>query len=603
MDTKSHWPLVVLVPLLLLMTAAALPRLSESIWSDEWWSLYYIGVTDPAHTMTVPAVLERIAAENHELVPPAYYVLLAWWAQAVGPSELATRWLSLLVGLLAVAGTYRIGADGFDRETGVYAAFLLGANAFVIFYLHDMRVYTLVLLGVVVVHGVYLRVMRYAGVYFVALWAAAVSLLYIHYFAALMLAPLGVYHLWRWRADRRRLWWGIIALGLAGLLLLPWFRVTLISISSAQANIRTVTDRFTIAEALSHLAYMATNGNALIGWLLLTLALWRPHGRGFGLALVLFAGGTVILLLANQPVPILTEKRYLLHLFPSLALLMGAGLANLRGRMPIAAVTILVLWGLAAGYNVRSPQAQHKIHSRDWYPPLKPFTEALTGYATPGDTALFHLPEGSMRSNVPQLMDYYAAPLEIDGVLIPAGDATLDATYAGYVRDAVNGASRVWLGYEPGRRTYRLGAVEEQLLPELGFTQCGVLVDQPPTYAAFWSRADDAPSFTIDAVTFEQLNDLPVVRRDNRLPVAVGWQASDLPPHTYSVAIHLRDESGTVIQQADFPLTTTGFGCHLALVSVRGVPAGEYAVVVRVYNWQTGDALGEHTLAIVRLMD
>lgn len=592
-----------LVALLIAATVWGGSRLSTSIWSDEWWTLYYIGAiptsTPPAlHGQTVSATLERIANEGHELNPPGYYLLLMAWARMAGTSELATRWFSLMAGVLALALTFRIGADTFGQRVGLVAAVMVGANAFVLNYFHDMRMYTLVMLWAVMVMWAYGRAIARRG-YDGWLFVAVLGLLYTHYFGALLLVPIGFYHLTRWRRGR---FWPIVATVLiAGVLFLPWFRVTLGAIGEAQGSIRAVLDRYTIPQTLRYLMSLATNNNALLGWGLFAWGLaTRREGVGFiGAA---FVGGLATLLAVNIPVPILTEKRYFLHLLPALALLMAVGWDALAARFPMAGAALVVLWAIAGGYNVYDAVAQENIHIRDWHPPIKDVTAIVNEVAHADDTLLYHLPEGSFRSNVPNLMTYYATRANLRGVLIPAGEATLDGTYRGYVTDAADDVSQFWQGYERELRTHRLGFINEEVLPSMGFTACGVLDENAPLHVALYARAlpDDGPRFTFDGVTVAALNPLPV--RDGALVTAMGWEpAPDFDASAYSIGLHLRDASGAVVRQIDYGLGMGGFACALQPLPLDGLPAGHYTLTLNVYNWQTREPLGTQPLRTVTL--
>jgi hypothetical protein len=79
---------------------------------------------------------------------------------------------------------------------------------------------------------------------------------------------------------------------------------------------------------------------------------------------------------------------------------------------------------------------------------------------------------------------------------------------------------------------------------------------------------------------------------DTLLPVALGWWVDeDVPPHTYSVAVHLLNADGALVAQADYGLPGAGAGCRYAELDVRDLPPGEYRLTTHVYAWETGDRL------------
>ena len=77
---------------------------------------------------------------------PLFYLLGAAWAQLAGWSQYALRLFSVLAGMLMIAWLYRFGSDMFNRRIGLLAAILMSTSAYMILYVHDFRMYTLLLL-------------------------------------------------------------------------------------------------------------------------------------------------------------------------------------------------------------------------------------------------------------------------------------------------------------------------------------------------------------------------------------------------------------------------------------------------------------------------
>src|SRR5690606_10838474 len=66
----------------------------RSLWADEGWTMLLSegpGVGD---------VVQALADDQH---PPLYFVLLRLWRDVAGDTEFATRYLGILIGLVAVA--------------------------------------------------------------------------------------------------------------------------------------------------------------------------------------------------------------------------------------------------------------------------------------------------------------------------------------------------------------------------------------------------------------------------------------------------------------------------------------------------------------------
>lgn len=576
------------IPLLLMSVALSLPRLSESIWSDEWWTLYYIGATAQSGAPEIPQTLARVVGQSHELNPPAYYVMLTIWYNWVGGSELALRWFSVLVGVLTVVLVFRLGATLLSPREGFYAAALFAGGAFWLNYFHDMRMYTLSTLLAVMVFWFAWRLQHIRRPFFCAvmLCVSAVLLLYTHYFAATILAAIGAYFL----ARRRHLLWGFLALALAGVALLPWLRVTLQAVSEAQGSIRATVDRYSFIDAVRHLLSMFSNVNALLLLLLMLIAArWRRVG-GYKFIWAVLLSGFATLWVIHLAVPILTEKRYLLHLFPLLALIGAMGIEVLAQR-GIPPRWVVGLWLGAGIFAIYDPIAQDNIQMADWHPPIKPFAASIADTAQTGDRALFFLPEGAMRANVPQLIVHYTQPLGVEGRLVPANDATLDSFYYSQVQAALQNSNRLWIGYERERRTYRLGYVEETLLDEAGYDLCGVVADKPQTYAALYAHGATQPLGVLGNVTLGLVGDV-TYRTPNTVTMALGWQLEQaLPADVYSVAVHAL-LNGAVVAQADFALTQNAQNCQLVQLELPA-DVGAQALTWRVliYDWRDGERL------------
>ncbi len=218
------------LPILLFSAAVGYHGIGTStFWFDEVWSLAvagalsFDGVPHPS-PLPIQVIWERTAA--YDGIPPGYYLLLGFWGRVAGWSPFSVRALSLLFGVLAIATVYRLGRDLVNAHVGLYAAFFLGTSAYFAYYLHEARMYTLLVFLTAAFLWAYRAVMlsderptlRWP---FAALFLLTVCLLYITYFGAFVVASAGVYHLLRYRHTRR--WWSAVAIvSAAGFVFLPW---------------------------------------------------------------------------------------------------------------------------------------------------------------------------------------------------------------------------------------------------------------------------------------------------------------------------------------------------------------------------------------------
>jgi hypothetical protein len=104
---------------------------SQSLWNDEGSSYSLI-------QRDISGLLEAVRADIH---PPGYYLILKGWVGLVGQSELGLRSLSVGWGMLAVAGTYALGARLYARAAGILAAALVALSPLAVYYSQEARMY------------------------------------------------------------------------------------------------------------------------------------------------------------------------------------------------------------------------------------------------------------------------------------------------------------------------------------------------------------------------------------------------------------------------------------------------------------------------------
>ncbi len=120
---------------------------ADSLWEDEIF-------TATQSPLPAAELLRWTAGDIH---PPGYYLLVGGWANAWGwahqPPSALTDWLwrfpSVLAGTLAVAVTYRLGADLLGRRVGLAGALLLAVSPAAVQYSQEARMHELFLLGAV----------------------------------------------------------------------------------------------------------------------------------------------------------------------------------------------------------------------------------------------------------------------------------------------------------------------------------------------------------------------------------------------------------------------------------------------------------------------
>ena len=521
---------------------------------------------------------------------PAYYVLLRGWTDAVGSSELAGRWLSLLLGLLTLAVSYRIARLWAGRSVAWGTLLLLGSSAFFVRYFREMRPYMLLALcGALSVWCLcdWLTHRRRSS----ALLFVVVSVigLYTHYFAGLMVAMAGLYVVgWsvangalrlrptlRLHIDRFTLI-TVALFVLIALALIPYLPSYLRGLSVGAGGYSTIA--LTPTQALDSTAFTLSNDSLAAALILIGLALTsRIRGRGLALWWAFFPIVTV-LLVHTLVVPMYTNPRYVIFIWPGFALLFAIGLATLKRRA--ATITLLVLIGIGIGqvYNDLPSKVPGTLNN----PPWREMFGTIGPRAQSGSVVVVNMinPVGFHNYRLPML--YYfgrlmpsdsATPLELN--LPPAPDHNA-------IQARIAGGSELWWIATDGLID-QYGQDARYALYQAGYAQCD-LTPYPgyDSSLSFWGRVhtpvDDSFAFANGLhVDRQPLNKWQTTYRPGQpLTVALGLFTTTPLTLNYSLSVQLADSSGTLIAQNDGP------------------PAGSQTA-----GWKVGDPYcDEHTLSL-----
>jgi len=169
-----------------------------------------------------PGMLRYLLDAFHEL-PPVYYMLLRAWEFAAGRSEFALRYPSVILGVLGVALTYRIGRRGLGTGTGSVAALLLACQPFHAYYSQDARMYTLMPVEALLMIYFFDRLCNKPQLrWWLAFGVTGGLAVLTHYLMGFFAAALCVYLLFHMRAHRRviLLWFG--GLAAVGVVIAGW---------------------------------------------------------------------------------------------------------------------------------------------------------------------------------------------------------------------------------------------------------------------------------------------------------------------------------------------------------------------------------------------
>ncbi len=99
------------------------------------------GVLDPPQRMTVAEVLQ--AAIGLDIHPPGYYLVMLGWDRAFGTGLFALRFLSVLLGVLAILLVFRYTRSFFGTAAALFSAWLLALHGGQVLYSQMARPWVL----------------------------------------------------------------------------------------------------------------------------------------------------------------------------------------------------------------------------------------------------------------------------------------------------------------------------------------------------------------------------------------------------------------------------------------------------------------------------
>lgn len=125
---------------------------TESIWLDEAFSI------DFSAYYSVGSIIEESASTQTH--PPLYFILLHFWINLFGTSEVATRSLSAIFGIISILLIYQVGSTLFNRKVGLISGFLSAISSYHIYYSQEARSYTFLLLLSLLSYFLFIKILR-----------------------------------------------------------------------------------------------------------------------------------------------------------------------------------------------------------------------------------------------------------------------------------------------------------------------------------------------------------------------------------------------------------------------------------------------------------
>lgn len=608
-SAKRMWPAWLwMLPLLIAVAAIGMRGLTiDSYWFDEIFTLRMSG-GEFNGPWSAADIWNVAAAEPFH--PPGYHLLVAGWGGIAGWSEFAIRAVSLVCGVLAVAWIYRLGRDvAGNALTGSSSAVLLAFSAFFGLYLHEARPYTLYVLLTVMMLWAYWRYAlapaRPRTWHGLLLAVSAAGLLYTHYFAAMIGAALGLYHLVLVGKGRR--WWRTLGWMVAGsLLFLPWAISALPALAGAMAWQHNVTlvALMDVPETVRAIGVEFTNASAAFVAVLVALGLFTQSRAAWYFGVVT-AAYLLLALLVNARLQLLTHIRYLIGLAPLIAALAALGVTRLaQQRIPVALV--LGIWISAGLWLTADTSYVRRMNGGPfWHMPWVQLREEVQARAQDGDLVIMHLPDIVWRWMHDPLAAHYLHGLPVRAEQMESLPGMTDEDYASLARSYFNNTDRLWLAYDPEQPPSRLALFDQTAKEQ--FVYCGAIRADESINLSLYARIPDQSAFahfgadsSIEVWLLEALPHQPMPQ-SGMLNVMLGWRSGpEVPRDTYSVALHVRPvdsipDTAPPAAQVDSGLPDAASSCQMLDLDLTGLPQGDYLVEALVYDWRTGERQPAHS--------
>ena len=606
----SLWTMTIIVFVGFALGAAQLN--ADILWVDEMASVSAMGAVDPP--LTIEEILDEIASRIPDHVP-LYDLVGAGWAQAVGWSQVALRYLSLLFGVASIAWIYRFGAEVFDRRTALLAAFLFATHAMVLIYFHELRNYALWILLSVIHAWQYWRLAsgRKASLARWAAFAATTSaLLYTHPFSPFVLLGLGAHHLLLVKKNRR---WGeiVFAWGVGVATFLPYLPRVLAGIGKATDSRSVQAEALSSIQLLPILANVLANGVDLL-WLVLLVGagwvLWQSRQRwkqkpshpqrsvAFLRLLMIFATMGISLLVFHALDPFVSTRRLRYFLVAlTFGVVLSAYILISLPRWQVVVPAFALAW-LAGGFHIYQ-QAEHWKYAGHHsllipHPPLHRFADALQGLARPQDAILSFTQATFLNNGLYfgfSTVDYYSqAALGIHGAFIWT-ELTGDELRTEFDQ-RVGDHPYLLFTFEPGNLATNFAEVRALL--EQDYVPCEILVDSEEVYSqryALRALGCDRGYHEINYDNGVKIIDRYAVLDDEAksLRVVTGWEVADkaqLEEYNVSVQIIAPDWQ-KAFQAPDRHLYDNILTWYAVEISIDELPPGEYTAMVILYDRYT----------------
>ena len=590
-------------PLVILGLAFALRLVrldAQSLWWDEALSL---------KLALAPGIEWRPADAGH---PPLYdYFVLKPWVWLVGPSEFAARFLSVALGVLAVALAYHLGRAVLDRRAGLVAAGLVALCGIQWWYSQEVRMYTLIaceiLLLLILLERVLARPAPGGRAVWVGLALLEFAALYTQYLAAVVVGYVNLvaYAALLWRRDWATLRRWTLAQVLAALLVLPVLPWALGQVQGYVPPNATPLDPLPFLaqvwaaylggpllplDSLPLFERLALAAAALFGLATLWLALTRPT-RARDLRLLSYALVPLLVIFVVMRLRPGFHPRYVVMLSAPwlvftavLARRLSLGRCWERGLALAVVGSLALAFSVGLWANVAQPDYQRDN--------VRALVRRLSRQATAQDAVLLDYVDYAFDH-------YYHGPAPALSLDMQADDAALAATVA----QAVAGRDHVfvvaWAHAHADHRGYLPWLIQASGRQTGEWTVNSLKVTEYTLATPLPTAHFQPTEVHFGGITLSGLSAPPATPADQGLPIALRWRRAGSVTPGVRVSVTLLDRAQHVLARRDATLLDAAgrqaaqWGSDAEVVNYYlltpppGAPPDTYTVGVSVYDGAT----------------
>ncbi len=575
---------------------------AEPISHSEWNSQQHLFKTylDPAYTVaeTLDSVSEHSAQHG-----PLYFVLLNIWQKVAGRDLFSLRLPSIFCGLLSIACAYRLASISGNRDIATVTAILTAFVAYLFFYAQIVRMYSLLPLLVALVAWAYWKVTSTAIAAPAWCWAllivSSAGLIYVHYYGMIVLAAIGLYHVFFVAKDKR--WFQVCAaMIVAGVAFVPWLPV----VFRGWRELRIPSENLSLFESIVTVAQVYTNGLAPILLVAVAACLVRFRRLNSSQRYLLFLATSIFLVIVvlNEFTPVLAARRlrYTIILAVPLVCSIAIGLTLLPARK-FAIPALVGLWILGCFFYAESDELKiytnREFQDSDAVPSYQDFRYKAESLPSRNALILSFHPD-TMVDDYKVLAYYRWVLSDWDHVAHITYDASGDiviqsglSTYASLDAIVANSNS-IWVIHNPQQTDLNSLDVYRNWFTQ-HFQMCRRFIDTERSVIEYYVKIPIPCSLIADGRGFEIIYDNGVwlggaelAQKPDQLAVYLWWLQSDEGVYAYSLQII--GDRGEKAQQLDAVIS--GDPVDARALDISSLPAGAYSVDLIVYDRQTGES-------------